>query len=95
MGEETIRERREKKAEKEVTTAGGDVLMQEGISAPVKASFGDMSVNDTGVCLCSPSEVRMASPPCRGLAPTTTPILQVAFRKCFWILPIVMVRAVL
>ncbi len=38
----------------------GDVLVQDGISVPVRASFAEMSINDSGICLCSTSEAKRA-----------------------------------
>ena len=55
----TVKTQKDKK-EKTDEPKSGDVLLQEGISVPVKASFADMSANDTGICLCSTSEAKRA-----------------------------------
>ncbi len=48
------------KTEKADGPRSGDTLLQEGISVPVKASFAEMSTNDSGICLCSAAEAKRA-----------------------------------
>ena len=56
----TVSKAKKPKAEKQEEPKVSDELLQEGISVPVKASFAEMSTNDSGICLCSTSEAKRA-----------------------------------